>query len=395
MMNDKAMTLRWIHLLSWVFLLLAGGSAFAQVADPNARFLIERITVEGFEREAPYNIVTAETRLEIGQSYSEEELQEAVYRVKRLPFVYDAEYALRPGETGGYELVLTVRPHRVFTLELVSSGARARSRFFEQDDFNFSTFASVGARTFVGDQGLVFGSLGKGEHADATGELGYTNYGLFGGGSFASVSVFRDLSSDDFEATATSLVVGLPVAANQTVRSTVFWSRIQDDFFDESIDSWSGTVDWIYDTTDDPVITTEGTRVIGTVGYAVLGTFTSDLEADAWQVSLEGERHFRLTSRQSVSLALGTGLQQISFGDSETEDWASRAELGYSVSLWGAEKTERFGRFWLENVLEYQYNDNDDPFDFEREVLVLRSDLVFRNPLGVFRFGLTFSDYQD
>src|SRR5215207_3311596 len=103
-------------LWSIAFLLLATLPAQAQEETPQepARFLIETVTVEG-PKQAPANIVRAETLLRAGETYTEDQLRQAVYRVHRLPFVLDASFSLRKGsQRGAYELVIEVQPARWF-----------------------------------------------------------------------------------------------------------------------------------------------------------------------------------------------------------------------------------------------------------------------------------------
>ena len=87
--------------------------AAAQTSNP-PRFLLESIVVEGVQRDIVRRIVTSESLLEPGREYTEQELREAVYRVKRLPFVMDADFSLRKGgERGSYQLVITVEETRL------------------------------------------------------------------------------------------------------------------------------------------------------------------------------------------------------------------------------------------------------------------------------------------
>src|SRR3954469_2979572 len=99
-----------------LFVLLAGAlPVWSDEAAPEpARFLIEKITVAG-PKAAAANIVRAETLLRTGESYTEDELRQAVYRVHRLPFVLDASFSLRKGSRrGAYELLIEVAPARWF-----------------------------------------------------------------------------------------------------------------------------------------------------------------------------------------------------------------------------------------------------------------------------------------
>ncbi len=71
-------------------------------------FVIEKIVVEGV-RHGSEKIVAAETLLTPGETYSEAQLQQALHRVERLPFVVQAELSLRRGsERGRFELLIAV-----------------------------------------------------------------------------------------------------------------------------------------------------------------------------------------------------------------------------------------------------------------------------------------------
>ena len=79
-----------------------------------ARFLIETITVET-DRKASVGIIESETLLKEGETYTEDDLRQAVARVHRLPFVLGADFSLRKGsERGAYELVIQTYTVRWF-----------------------------------------------------------------------------------------------------------------------------------------------------------------------------------------------------------------------------------------------------------------------------------------
>lgn len=106
----------YLRAIAILFVLLAGADPgwSEEPAQEPARFLIEKITVEG-PKAAAVNIVRAETLLRAGESYTEDQLRQAVYRVHRLPFVLDASFSLRKGSRrGAYELLIEVEPARWF-----------------------------------------------------------------------------------------------------------------------------------------------------------------------------------------------------------------------------------------------------------------------------------------
>src|ERR1043166_9407546 len=72
--------------------------ALACIAATAKSFLIERIDVNAAKR-IPAAAVLAETRIDAGKTYTEEQLEQAVNRVRRLPFALYAEGGLKPGST--------------------------------------------------------------------------------------------------------------------------------------------------------------------------------------------------------------------------------------------------------------------------------------------------------
>src|SRR6185436_3237068 len=160
-----------------------------------ARFLIETIHVVG-PSEAAANIVLAETLLEKGKTYTEDQLRQAIYRVHRLPFVLDASFALRKGsERGAYELVIEVQPARWFFFDHWVRAFRFDEPLdleesFRTDPTMRSTFdlgGLAGARLFVGRSGVLFGAL----DSEEGGQIGFTKYDLFHRGVLASAGYSR------------------------------------------------------------------------------------------------------------------------------------------------------------------------------------------------------------
>ena len=153
--------------------------AGAAVAQPPPGFLVESITVEGVQSDAARQIVLFELRLPTGTTYSEPELREAFYRVKRLAFVADAEMELRKGsERGAYVVAILVEAVKpvAFSLEVQSLGAQGY-----RNNFDLFAVGTVSARKFVGSRGLLFGSVQGFDYSGAGQiyQLGYTQYGLF------------------------------------------------------------------------------------------------------------------------------------------------------------------------------------------------------------------------
>lgn len=364
------MRLHWIAvgLLTALFL-----APLAAGAEEPAGFLIETITVEGTRRAAA-NIVEAETRLREGQTYTEEDLRQAVYRVHRLPFVLDATFSLRKGsQRGSYELVIQVVPAKWFFFD-----HSIRATHFDEplnlegnfggQETTYSFPGLIGARLFVGRSGVLFGALDSEEGFQA----GYSQYDLFGRGIVASLGyshipenvccvtevlpyaldpAFVSWGWDGYD--RTSLNLGIPLRKNQSLQ--IGWTRKSGgsglrtevlDRFELSplvVDiSGSGRdmtydraeVKWVLDTSDDPLVPTRGftlsagleaatfeTDGLLRVRYVLGGPFEPEFEdlppyeARSVAAVVSAARHWSLTPRQTVS---GTG--RLSLGRSSIHD---------------------------------------------------------------------------
>lgn len=325
-------SIRRLAMMVMVTALLLGLVPCGAAAQEPVRFLIETITVEGVQRATARRIVADESLLNTGESYSEGELRQAVYRVKRLPFVVDAEFSLRKGsERGAYELVITVEETKALFFSADADATSLQRSFLTgrmRRDTVWRESASVGGRYFVGSYGLAFGSVTKTKDQD--GELlqaGYTRYNLFGAGSFASLALSSDVGIKDSDDLQAALTVGVPLTATQSLRSTVSWFRAENVFRVGVIDSpdeirserrteaRQASLAWIYDTTDDPLFPLTGVKVTAGGTYATSETtFRSHppLEFDGTttehfaDVFVSGQRNWALTARQSVFLSLDT-----------------------------------------------------------------------------------------
>ncbi|PYQ55132.1 MAG: hypothetical protein DMF53_28530, partial [Acidobacteria bacterium] len=289
-MKLSPLSLRTIAIL---LVLLAGGiPAWSDEPAPEpARFLIERITVEG-PKEAAANIVRAETLLRAGELYTEDQLRQAVYRVRRIPFVLDATFSLRKGSRrGAYELLIEVTPARWFFYD-----AWVRTFAFEQpvvlgdesflgDRSSVALVGLAGARHFVGRSGVVFAAVDSREG----GQIGFTQYDLFHRGVLASAGISRDaccvtevlplgldpsFSSWSFNETARfSLGLAIPLGGPQSIQFAA--SQRQGDhgssqevlvppgareglrtMTGEDLSYRRAEAKWVWDTSDAPLIPT-------------------------------------------------------------------------------------------------------------------------------------------
>jgi outer membrane protein assembly factor BamA len=382
--------------------------AAAALAQEPERFLIEKITVSGIRREAAQGIVVAESLLEEGESYSEDELRKAVYRVKRLPFVIEADFSLKKGsERGAYELVITAEETKPVFFEGNLGGVVVPSeqRRFTDDRVEWEHTETLGARLFAGSSGLAFSTISRGGDL----QIGYTQYDLFGTGSFASLGITTDVDKEEFQGDfyAAALTFGVPLSVSQSLRANLAWAESKleglegEDF---SSEARQAGLEWRYDTTDDPLLPSRGVRATAGVERAwfeqtsrffPFGVITFEDEIDS--VLLTGRKHWPLTQRQSVSLGAGAAYQR-SHGDAffrgiEFEATDLSAEFEHSWSLWGFEKSRRIGDLWLETGVSYATREQDTPFepDFRTEETTFRTGLVFRSVWGLLRASLSYT----
>lgn len=320
-----------------------------------ARFLLETITIEGAQPAAA-RIVRAESLLEEGRSYSEEELRQAVYRIQRLPIVLESSFALRKGgRRGAYELVIQVRQARRFfydhTVRLSRFGEPLSIDSLLGEEDTVSLPGLVGLRQFVGPTGVLFAALDSQEGL----QVGYSQYDLFGRGIVASLGyawtgaccvtevvpygLDPRFTAWDFDTQQRlTLNLAVPLSGRQSVQLAAAGRRGEarlgrrvlvpetglSIFDDGRLDADELTelqlaTRWVYDTTDDPLLPTRGLSFAAGIeaaalrldGVEVLRYDTlpgplrvlelPDQESETVSAVVTAARHWPLTPRQTVS----------------------------------------------------------------------------------------------
>jgi hypothetical protein len=223
--------------------------------------LVSRIEVVG---DVPDHIVTSQSALVAGRSYSDRDLEIAVARVRRLPFVYDVRYSL-DGET----LVIEVTAVSQFSADVDAAGSR-----FDHEERGNADVTGVG-RLFVGSGGVARGRAGGVlSDGDSVGlvDAEYSQYGIGGTRFFATAGLSYGFHRDDrIDADPTwRLTVGYPLTLRQTLRATAvgegFNSRrtipiLNDRTLDSFLDRETLGLQWTFDTTEDPFFARTGERV--------------------------------------------------------------------------------------------------------------------------------------
>lgn len=232
-----------------------------------AQHRVSRIEVNS---RVPAKILLSQSALVEGRSYTDADLEVAVARLRRLPFVYDARYRL-DGET----LVLDVEAMSRFFGELDASGLG-----FEGEQTGTAAIAG-GGRLFLGTGGVaevmarehvVEGSDSQALSAE------YSQYGIAGSRFFAIAGLdqaFPDESGVDVDPQL-RLTVGYPLTLRSTITSTFrtagFESRRDLPFAPRPTrnSARQRLIDlrWTYDTSEDPFFARHGLLVSGGPSYA-------------------------------------------------------------------------------------------------------------------------------
>jgi hypothetical protein len=440
------------RLLCALCLLLPAGAALSQEA---GGFQIESITIEGGRREATQGIVIEESRLRTGRMWTERELREAIYRIRRLPFIVRADFALRRGSARGlYALAITVEETRPFFFsqdaDVVATSSREISAalgYGYDGGANFHNGGTAGARLFAGARNVFFASANIDEGLQA----GYTRYGLFGRGGSLTVSLLHSSFCCSHEVLPLALDPGavvwsvesgdtaalsvvLPLTGNQSLRGVAAVSRrdaaSRQDLFaslfadqptflaGERRESRRAELKWFYDTADDPLFPTQGVTVsagielaqqivpVKTEGASIFDR--ADLESDARLLALAAtaRESWPLSPRQSVSVggrvAVGRStIDHLQVADGtilrepvDLDSLETSIEARYSASLWGFEKSRDQGDLRAEAFVRAGYETTSPSFGGPVTQLSAGPSLAFRNGWGVFRLAFTYLDLR-
>ena len=252
---------------------------------------VARIDVRG---NVPAKIVVTQSALEEGRSYSDKDLEVAVARLRRLPFVFDARYSME-GET----LVIEIDAVSRFFADLEAFGTG-----FEHDESGVATLGG-GGRLFLGSGGVAQGRVVESvaEHTDSTvADLEYTHYGIAGTRFFAGAGIgYSALNDEGFEPDPTfRLFLGYPINVRQTVtalatdegfrrsRNLSLAPRALRSFGDRQTVS----LRWTYDTTEDPFFARSGLQVNAGPRWA-----REESQSEAYSITFPDLRFDIITSR--------------------------------------------------------------------------------------------------
>jgi len=386
-------------ILSWL-----AATASAQTP-PDQRFLVESIVVSGVENPSARDIVSDQSLLVAGRSYSEQEIREAVYRVRRLPFVLGAELSLRDGKApDGKQVVITVDSNSSYFLVADVTGTYNGDAQKGQDATDWGVAATGGGRWFLGPMGLASVSAQGFDGAGVEiGQADYTRYGLFGRGAAVKIAASTNVDRDLNDFYTGSLALEVPLTGNHSLRSTLDWFQSKSDSGGFRSRNESGTVglSWVYDSTDDPLFPTRGRSALGGARYSDSKQTFQSTEFSSRQTShdiglqLAGSRFWSLTTRQSVSAAFNASWDRTTlaaFRETNENSLAS-VKLGHATDLQRRLLGSGGVDLRWENSLEVLSSRFDGPFSREwRSDARVTTGLALRNRWAITRLSFTYLD---
>jgi hypothetical protein len=350
--------------------LVTAAAAFAQQPQPQQpqpqqpkRYRLERIVVESSRVDD--TIVRGEARLKEEQMYGDEDFRQAVYRIRRLPFVTDAVYRLEPGVTaGGTTLVIRILDVMPVFYDLNGTGTRQADGETTRDGS-----ALLGGRWQLNNLGVIEGAVEKRDFAEGINVgLAYRAYDIMGTGGFASAAISQRFKTElrDYDPTF-AVVAGYPLTQRQTVTLTAVQSGTSvtrdfdvngdddDDDDDDSdrddnrdltnSDSFTfAALQWWYETIDDPFFATRGVQIAAGPTWArsefAFETFdvnedddiaTTELSSEAYGLAVDASAYRRLFGRTVGFVRLSGNGTQDQESEAETLSGAARAGLAFDL----------------------------------------------------------------
>lgn len=372
--------------------LLMTASAFAQSV------VIDQIDI--VTRRTSTEIVRAELRLPAGRAYTPAELDQALYRIRRLPFVVDASYAVETTSDGKHVMRVDVIDEHRFHYDFDVQGVATRG--------GYAVFLlGAGWRFFPGSNGVLdfdIGGAGAGGGGGGSGQFGdvsvqYTMYGIGGSSVFAGIGVSTRY---DGSLVSPAALVGIPLTRTQTIRAS--YRRIG-----EANDSNSVLqAQWLFETSDDPYFARRGFEIAAGPYWQrfeserTIGSRNNPIhietEIDSKGINAEGAmyRPLRKTSaawlRGNVAILEDTGTTN---GRERVPQKQRRGDayIGLAHNFDGGRADEtRFFRTRVELGVGYhleRYTQGDFTSD-ERSGAALFGGVTYRSRRGTFSLGVSY-----
>lgn len=391
------------------------------LAQQPSTFLIRRIEVRG-ARFTPAGVVARESLLQEGRSYTEAELQDALARVKRLPFVLNASASLEKDADGGaYVYAISIVEAKPLFVD-----AQSATTDFEDFAPRRHTEETVvsGGQWFLGSASQIHASTDFDENYQA----GISQYNLFGHPGFVTLNV-RWTSSDGtidyvdpvgnrFASTveidpSPELRFGVPIAGNHSVEGgwdhqSSKWRMESGTLFNERAqDADTADLSWVFNTTDDELLPTRGTLWrAGVHSYRVSQDEQTNADSQILRGSSRSEsagfnyaRFVPLNGLMSVMFGGGGGTGRDEFNyDLDGDDRSSSSRMvslypqaGFSTSLWPERLTRRLGDLRWETRTAYVFSRSEG---FDSRYFNATTAIVQRSVWGTLRLAYSYNNSE-
>lgn len=271
------------------------------------------ITKIDFRSRIPANILRSQSALSENRDYTDDELELAVSRLRRLSFVYDARY-----HVDGSTLVIDVSDehHFFYGVNLLGeTQVHLHNSFLD---------TGIGGRFYVPSGGVAEGSIGnlagRDENIGAA-NIQYTQYGIAGTRLFASASLSRSLGGV-FGTTEVqpALTIGAPLSLTQTLTLVAYGQGYQHESHFALVPRplrnehrrRALELHWRYDTTNDPFFATRGRSLEIAPGYIhdndlfegfstpPLRIFTEHVHDNQTVLNVAGENYWRVLNDRTM-----------------------------------------------------------------------------------------------
>ncbi|HEX7150632.1 MAG TPA: hypothetical protein VF618_04020 [Thermoanaerobaculia bacterium] len=378
-------------------------------------YVIERVDIDGATR-VPIQIVRSELRLQQERAYTDAELQAAVARVKRLPFVFHASYRVEPSLITPQRWVLIVE---VIDSAPVTFDLDANVNQDGDSAYDFDLGGSLflpGANVL--DATITTGGFSEGGVSAHSLRLSYSAYDLLDRpGAFAVVSVEKTYLRNDDEGQpdlSPSVLLGYPLTPNQTLlfNATLSGRRTErelEDFDDPWVtDVAARTFEllWRRDTTDDPFFTVAGTFLefgpkwshFDISGNVPVDDELDEIEQsrDTYALLLNGAAFVPLGERNTTFLRVNGSAANERFRDLELEDggdfpsndtWSATAVAGVARNIIMTERVH--SRVELSAGVR-RYDFEGLPGEFSATQKVASAGWTLRHPWTTIRVVLSY-----
>jgi hypothetical protein len=379
---------------------------------------VSRIDVRG---DVPAGIVVSQSALAEGRSYSDADLEIAVARVQRLPFVYDARYSME-GET----LVLEVSGMtRLFgDLDAASVGV--------EGEHSSSAAFTGGGRLFLGSgvaEARVMETVAEHSEEQTSADVAYSHYGIGGTRLFATAGVnYAITRQDGFDPDpALLLLVGYPLSIRQTLTASASRSGysarqrflIAPQDLEASATQQNVDLRWTYDTTDDPFFARRGLTIAAGPSWSrsdsefdsltltfpslVFGVERSRTESMSRSLSAEARKLWSIGARgaifSGVRGAIDRSHVKSSFGDrfalgvdTRYESKSGVITLGYAHNLFDRARATAM-RQRIELGAAYSRSEIENVFAFEPynpSVTTVTAAYLLRPQFATIRLSLSY-----